>query len=150
MSASVDVLSPAPAPPRRRKDPAGPPRRRAPLVLVPLENDSAARAPFIAAVVSLLVGGLLGLLVLNTVLARDAFALHSLKVEDRVLTDREQGLQREVEALRSPQSLSARATQMGMISAGPPSFLRLADGTVLGTPVAGGEPIPAVPRVRKR
>ena len=149
MSAATDVLSPT-APPRRRRDPVGPPRRRAPLTLVPSESEAAARAPFLAAVVSLLVGGLLGLLVLNTVLARDAFALHNLKVEDRVLTDREQGLQREVEALRSPQNLAAKATQMGMIQAGPPGFLRLADGAILGTPVAGGQPIPAVPRVRPR
>lgn len=148
-TAAVTTPVPAPAPdPARRRESAGPVRRRTPLALVPNVSPVASPVPFIATVVSLLVGGLVGLLVLNTVLARDAFALHSLKVEARVLTDREQALQREVEALRSPQSLAAQAVGLGMVQGGPPAFLRLADGAVLGTPLPAGEPVPAVPKVR--
>ena len=119
------------------------PRRRPPLALVPPRRPAPAtavlgRTPFVALVVSLLAAGLLGLLVLNTALAQDAFRLHTLKQEARALEDREQVLQREVEALRAPQELAARATALGMVPAGPPAFLRLSDGKVLGdeTPAA--------------
>jgi hypothetical protein len=113
------------------------PRRRPPLALVPPRRPAPApavlgRNPFVALVVALLAAGLLGLLVLNTALAQDAFRLHTLKQESRALEDREEALLREVEALRAPQELAARATALGMVQAGPPAFLRLSDGAVLG------------------
>ncbi len=148
MTTTAQVLSPAAADPPRIRERPRPARRRTPLTLVPHARSAAYSVRFIALVVSLLVAGLVGLLVLNTVLARDAFTLHSLKTEDRVLTDREQALQREVEALRSPQSLAVQALALGMVQGGPPAFLRLADGAVLGTPLPAKAPPPAVPRVR--
>jgi hypothetical protein len=108
-------------------------RRRPALTLVQVGVTAAPRAPFIAVVVSLLVAGLLGLLVLNTVLAKDAFRLHTLQIEARQLADTEQVLIREVEALRAPSALAAKATEMGMVQAGPPTFLQLSDGAVLGS-----------------
>jgi hypothetical protein len=113
--------------------------RRAPLQLVPTPRVDAPRAPFVAVLTSLLLLGLLGLLMLNTVLARDAFALHSLKSEVRALSDSEQALEREVEALRSPQAIAASAAALGMVQSGPPAFLRLSDGAVLGA-VDGAAP----------
>lgn len=106
--------------------------RRALSLVLPRRVD-ARRAPFIAVVVSLLVAGLLGLLMLNTVLAQGSFALFSLRAESRVLADREQSLLREVEALRSPEALAQKATELGMVQAGQPAFLRLPDGVVLGS-----------------
>ncbi len=115
-------------------------RRRPALSLVVPRRTDAPRAPFVAVIVALLVSGLLGLLVLNTVLAQDAFALHTLSQNGRALADREQSLSREVEALRSPEALAARAEAAGMVQAGPPAFLRLPDGAILGSPVAGLPP----------
>jgi cell division protein FtsB len=112
-------LAAAPA----RSTPRGAPLRRPSLELVPQTGGRTGRArrtPFAAVVVSLLAVGLLGLLVLNTVLAQDAFRLHTLKAESRALEDREQLLQREVEALRAPQALAARAGALGMVQAGRP------------------------------
>ena len=108
---------------------------RAVLTVVPRARAeaSAPRLPFAVAVVGLLVAGLIGLLVLNTVLGKDAFRLHELQVQGRQLADREQSLTREVEALRSPSSLAAKASALGMVPAGPPAFLRLPDGAVLGS-----------------
>ncbi len=146
MSVAAGLASPTRPDPRRERDRAAPIRRRTPLQLVPAGRASpvvSARMPFVAMVVSLLVAGLLGLLMLNTVLARDAFTLYSLKVEDRVLTDREQALQREVESLRSPQNLAAQAEKLGMVQAGPPAFLRLPDGVVLGAAEPAEAPVPA-------
>jgi hypothetical protein len=115
-------------------------RRRALLTVVPAGHAVAPRAPFVAAVVALLVSGLIGLLVLNTALAKDAFRLHALQVEGRALADTEQVLTREVEALRAPAALAERATALGMVPAGPPSFLRLPDGTVLGSATPAEDP----------
>ena len=118
------------------------PRRRAVLTVVPAREVAGSRAPFAFAVVALLVSGLIGLLVLNTVLGKDAFRLHALQVEGRELADREQALTREVEAMRAPSSLAQKAGALGMVQAGPPAFLRLPDGTVLGAPVPAAAPVP--------
>lgn len=107
------------------------------LRLVAARRSNAARAPFVAVVVGILGLGLLGLLLLNTVLAQDAFRLHALQVQGHRLADQEQGLQREVEQLQSPQSLAAHASALGMVQGGPPAFLRLSDGKVLGAPEPG-------------
>ena len=116
--------------------------RPAYLRLVAARRSSAAKTPFVLVVVLILVSGLLGLLALNTVLAQDAFTLHSLQVSSRVLADREQALQRQVADLQSPQSLAARATRLGMVQGGPPAFLLLPDGKVLGAPAPGAAPLP--------
>lgn len=119
------------------------PRRRAVLTVVPVGETAGSRVPFAFAVVALLVSGLIGLLVLNTVLGKDAFRLHALQVEGRQLADREQSLTREVEALRAPSALAEKALAMNMVQAGPPAFLRLPDGAVLGSPVPAEAPLPA-------
>jgi hypothetical protein len=115
-------------------------RRRALLTVVPVGETAAPRAPFAFAVVALLVTGLIGLLVLNTVLGKDAFKLHALQVEGRKLADTEQVLTREVEALRAPTALAEKAAALGMVDPGPPAFLRLPDGAVLGSAVPAAAP----------
>lgn len=120
------------------------PRRRALLSVVPVREPQP-RAPFAFAIVALMVTGLIGLLVLNTVLGKDAFRLYALQVEGRKLADAEQVLTREVEALRAPSALAEKAAAMGMVQAGPPAFLRLPDGAVLGSvepATAPEEPVP--------
>lgn len=115
------------------------------LRLVTARRSTAARAPFVAVVVLILAAGLLGLLLLNTILAQDAFTLHALQVQGRVLADREQSLQREVERLESPQSLAARAASLGMVPGGTRAFLELPSGRVLGVAAPGEAPPPVVP-----
>ena len=125
--------------------PAAPPRRRTVLTVVPVRAVAAqTRGPFAFAVVALLVAGLFGLLFLNTVLGKDSFHLHELRVQAVQLADTEQALIREVEALRAPGTLAKKATEMGMVQAGPPAFLRLTDGAVLGAtdPAAAPELAP--------
>ncbi len=127
------------------------------LRLVAHRRSQAARTPFVVVVVLLLLGGLLGLLVLNTVLAQDAFRLHALQVEGRTLADREQALRRQVSDLQSPHALAARATSLGMVPGGSPTFLRLSDGKVLGRsepavatpPLAPAPAAPAAPVAAK-
>ncbi len=126
--------------------PGGP--RSASLRLVPQRRSTAAKAPFVVAVVVLLVGGLLGLLLLNTVVAQDAFRLHDLQQQGRVLGDREQALAKQVQALQAPGAISSRALALGMVPGGVPVFLRLPDGAVLGAATAPGlAPAPVRPVV---
>jgi hypothetical protein len=117
------------------------PRKTAALRLVPQRHSSAAKAPFVVVVVALLVGGLLGLLLLNTLVAQDSFALHDLGKQAKALEQQEQDLARQVQALQAPGELASRATALGMVPGGPPAFLRLSDGKVLGQPTAGVAPV---------
>lgn len=57
-----------------------------------------------------------------------------LTEQQRSLTVDAQALFDEVAGLSSPQYLAANATAAGMINAGPPSYLRLSDAALLGTP----------------
>ena len=118
------------------------PRRSASLGLVPQRRSTAAKAPFVVAVVGLLVAGLLGLLLLNTVVAQNAFRLHDLQQQGRVLGDREQALAKQVQALQAPGAISDRALALGMVPGGVPVFLRLPDGAVLGAVTGPGSASP--------
>ena len=121
------------------------PKKATALRLVPQRRSSAAKAPFVVVVVMLLVGGLLGLLLLNTLVAQDSFTLHDLNKNAKALQQQEQDLARQVQALQSPAELAAQATHFGMVAGGPPAFLRLTDGKVLGQPTAGVAPVPVTP-----
>lgn len=101
------------------------------------------RAPFLALVLTLLAGGLLGLLLLNTVVAQQAFALHRLNGDIAALAPTEQQLQRSVADLQAPAALAARARALGMLPATTMLFIRLPDGAILGPAPA---PAPASTR----
>ena len=117
------------------------PKRTSPLRLVPPRRSSAAKAPFAVVLVMLLAGGLLGLLLLNTLVAQQSFSLHDLSAQNRELTQTEQDLSQEVQDLEAPASLADRATALKMVPSGPPAFLRLSDGKVLGKPQPGVAPV---------
>ena len=121
--------------------PASRPVRTAALRLVPQRRSQAAKTPFVVVVVAILVGGLLGLLLLNTLVAQDSFALHDLAQKGRALDQQEQDLARQVQAAQAPAALAARATELGMVPGGPPAFLELPSGRVLGQPTPGVAPV---------
>jgi hypothetical protein len=114
-------------------------------IVPPAVTGKAARGPFLIVVVAMLAAGLLGLLALNTLLAQDAFRLHELQASGKALDEREQALEKEVEALQAPASLAARATALGMVPGGPPAFLRLPDGSLLGQADPETPEAPVVP-----
>lgn len=116
------------------------PRRRSSLRIVPAPTGRPAPlAPFLAVVIGLLVAGLAALLLLNTLLAQDAFRLHDLQQSTALLAEREQALEREVTALESPGSVAERAEGLGMVPSMAPLFVRLPDGRILGAPPEGPE-----------
>jgi len=82
------------------------------------------RLPFVLLLAALLIGGLVGLLLLNTVLAQDAFALQRLQAAQGVLDDEEAALRAASERLDDPTTLGAAARALGMVPAGDPAFLQ--------------------------
>ena len=81
---------------------------------------------------ALLVVGLLLVLLLNTVLAQGAFAIHTLEQQATAREIQQQRLAQEVAALDTPDALRQRAEDLGMVRVATPVFLRLKDGKVLG------------------
>jgi hypothetical protein len=114
---------------------AGLPRPR--LTVVARAATRAPRIPFVALVVTLLVGGLIGLLLLNTALQRGAYTVTGLRDRAAALDDRLQELQVKVDALSEPQRLARQAQRLGMVADGSPGYIRLSTGAVIGHPVAG-------------
>jgi hypothetical protein len=87
---------------------------------------------FAALCMLLLIGGLMGLLMLNTSMAEGSFTLHRLQATSGELTDTEQALTAAIDAQKAPANLAARAAELGMVPADSAAFLRLSDGAVLG------------------
>lgn len=90
------------------------------------------RMPFVFLIVGLLGGGLISLLLLNTVLAQDAFAAHALRQRTTVLEQREQALRQEVARAEAPDALAEKARALGMVPAKGNAFVDLERGKVVG------------------
>lgn len=106
-------------------------------------SATAARTPFVVLVVTLLAGGLISLLLLNSAVNSDSFELNKLQNDTTGYTDEQQALQQEVDGYSAPDELERRARELGMVPGGNPAFLN-PDGTVRGTPdTASAPPAPA-------
>lgn len=123
MTATARVASRAPQ--RRTAAPQ-------PLRVVPGQAGHPGSAMFAALCMLLLVGGLMGLLMLNTSMAEGSFTLHKLQATSGQLTDSEEALTAAIDAQKAPANLAARASKLGMVPADSAAFLRLSDGAVLG------------------
>lgn len=89
----------------------------------------------------LLAGALVSLLVLNTVLAQDAFTLSELQRSNHQLAERKQALQEQLDRESSPQGLHDRARNLGMRDVSRPGFIDARTGRI----IAGGVRPPGVP-----
>jgi hypothetical protein len=96
----------------------------------------------------MLLAGLLAVLLLNTVLAQGAFAIHSLELTATALDISHQELAGEVAALDTPAALEQRARSLGMVQANNPVFLRLHGHRVLGKPDVAQAPVKPAPVVK--
>jgi hypothetical protein len=102
-----------PAAPRKPPPKAAPSRRSA----------TPPRAPFVLLVVGLLGGALVSLLLLNTVLAQDAFTLSELQRGNQQLSERKQALQVDIAREKSPSVLHSEARNLGMVDGQRPAFI---------------------------
>jgi hypothetical protein len=125
------------SPPKARVTPAPAKRPEPKLRVVYGAPFRPPRMPFVIFVVSLLAAGLVGLLLLNTELQGGTFQVTKLNNQASQLRDQQEGLEKQVRTLESPQNLADRALRMGMVPNPNPVFLRLSDGQVLGVPEEG-------------
>jgi hypothetical protein len=102
---------------------------------------TAARTPFVILIVTLLGGGLIALLLLNSAVNSDSFKLDKLEKETTGYTDEQQQLQQEVNGYGAPGELERRARELGMVPGGNPAFLG-PDGSVHGSPQRATAPPP--------
>lgn len=105
--------------------PAAPPRPT-------LRRANAPKAPFAFVIVGLLGGGLVSLLVLNTVLAQDAFTLGELRHGNQRLEERKQALREDIARETSPEVLRAHAKGLGMRDQDRVAFIDPRTGRVIG------------------
>ena len=98
------------------------------LKLVPNVSDGAqATHRFFATFLSAVAGiGLLMLLVVNILLAQDAFTLSELKAEAKIVADQREAINRQIDRASSPEALAKKATELGMRPSESPVFLNLA------------------------
>jgi hypothetical protein len=108
---------------------------RARLTVVPRATGRrAARVPFMTLVSAILVAGVAGLLFFNTSMQQVSFTATRMEHRAQLLDAERQGLQMQLDSLRNPQRLAVRAKRLGMVPAASPAFIKITDGTVLGTP----------------
>jgi cell division protein FtsB len=106
------------------------------LRLVRPVRSRARKAPFVVVVLTILSIGLVGLIVMSTILQAQSFQAEKLNREAAALETQQQLLSREVDKLQSPANVARRAIAFGMVPNTNPAFLRLSDGKVLGKPEA--------------
>ncbi len=112
---------------------------RVALKLVPNVSDGKqADRKFFAIFASIVGGiGLMLLLLINTLLAQDAFELTNLKLEAKLVSDEREAIARQIDKLSSPEALAKSATTLGMKPSENPTFLSL-DKPVIEVPVKNG------------
>ncbi len=109
------------------------------LKLVPdISSGKQADRKFFATFVTVVgVIGLMFLLLINTLLAQDAFELTSLKLEAKLVSDEREAIARQMDNLSSPDALARAATELGMKPSENLTFLSL-DKPVIEVPVKNG------------
>jgi hypothetical protein len=114
-------------------------RRTPGLRVAPPAPVRAPRAPFVALILVLVVGGVLGILLINTKINENAFRLDRLQKQQTALDLQQQQLQKQIAEHEAPGNLAAAARRLGMVDSGPPAFVRLPDGKVIGEPQSADE-----------
>ena len=105
--------------PQVRERPEAPTRPRPQLTVAPPPPVNAPRTPFVVLVLLVVVGGVLGILMLNTKTNEDAFRLHELREQQAILDQRQEQLeQRIAEANSTAQARNRASVISGQTSEG--------------------------------
>ncbi|PWU50465.1 hypothetical protein DLE60_32855, partial [Micromonospora globispora] len=111
------------------------------LRVAPPPPVSVPRAPFVGLILVLVVGGVLGILLVNTKINENAFRLEKLQQQQAKLDVDQQQLEKEIAEQKAPGNLTANARKLGLVESGEPAYIRLPDGRLIGVPhPATGEP----------
>ncbi|WP_174531704.1 hypothetical protein, partial [Micromonospora maritima] len=92
------------------------------------------RAPFVGLILVLVVGGVLGILAINTKINENAFRLEKLQQQQAKLDVDEQQLNKEIAEQKDPGNLTANARRLGLVESEDPAYIRLPDGKTIGVP----------------
>ena len=87
--------------------------------------EEADRRYFAIFVTSVMGVGLFALLIINTMLAQDAFTLSQLKSEAKHVADERDAINRRIDAQAAPEALARSAEKLGMKPSETPIFLNL-------------------------
>jgi len=131
----MSQMTALPRPAARAARPARPARApQAPRLRLVETKDAAEHtgAGFVVLCVLLLVGGLISLLLLNTNRAQESFAIEKLQAKSASLTDQQQQLSSQIDAMSAPQQLALQAQRMGLRPATKIRYVRASDGRALG------------------
>ena len=131
-SATGPAPRPAPRPASRPVDTRERHLRALPEVREAPRVRRAGRGAFALVVTGLLVAGLVGMLLINTLLAQGAFQITALRSAQSSLLEQEQQLAQNIAEQAAPANLTVRARALGMVPVRTAVFLQLPDGTVLG------------------
>jgi hypothetical protein len=110
------------------------------LRLAPPAPVAVARMPFVMLILAMIIGGIVGLLLLNTQINQDAFKLQDLRQKQAQLETVEQQLNKELAQKQSPGSLAAGAARLGMVPAGVMPYITLPGGQASGVLQPTGQP----------
>lgn len=95
----------------------------------------APRAPFVVLVLSIVVAGVVGILVLNIKISENAFLLHELGQKQQSLDINQGQLEKDIAQKEAPGTLAGQATELGMKPPSkPPTFIVLPDNRRLDMP----------------
>jgi hypothetical protein len=128
----MSALAYAPEPLRRSAP--DPHRRNFEIVTTRAQKKARPKSFYAVVTLSSVFGVLLVQLLLSIVLSSGAYQISDLQAKQKDLARTEQALSEQLDLLSSPQSLATRAESIGMVvGTTAPVFLRLADGTVVGS-----------------
>lgn len=96
-----------------------------------LQIATVSRLGFSLFISLILLIGLLGGLVLNTLLSHGQFEISQLRVELTAAADYQEVLAQEVAKLESPENLKVRAIELGMVPGPGVGFVDLRDGRII-------------------
>jgi type II secretory pathway pseudopilin PulG len=120
------------AQPLRVTEPDAAPRLR----VAPPAPISVPRAPFVALVLSLVVAGVFGILLINTKTNENSFEISQLQEQQHVLDNQQQQLQKQIDMYETPGNLHAAARKLGLVI-GQPALIRLQDGRIINPMIPG-------------
>ncbi|GGK26088.1 hypothetical protein GCM10010124_18320 [Pilimelia terevasa] len=124
--------------------PAAPRRRAASwLTVAPPAPVAVPRAPFVALLLLVVVGGVLGILVVNTTVMENAFKLQTLQQQHAALDQEEAELRKKIEDAEAPNSLYRAAERLGMTYDGQPAVITLPNGRKVELPSPLTDPVAA-------
>ncbi|WP_406042639.1 hypothetical protein OG799_02425 [Micromonospora sp. NBC_00898] len=104
------------------------------LRVAPPPPVSVPRAPFVGLILVLVVGGVLGILLVNTKINENAFKLEKLQQQQAKLDVDQQQLEKEIAEQKAPGNLTANARKLGLVESDDPAYIRLPDGKMIGVP----------------